>query len=94
MNLSHPIGFGIIGLGTIAEFHYQAIRAIPGCAFIGGYNHTPEKCSAFCQSHGGIAYPSLAALLADPWVCSDRWLRFDRIRERSIFHLELLRKRK
>lgn len=68
MNLSHPIGFGIIGLGMIAEFHFQAIQAIPGCSFIGGYNHTPEKCSAFCQSHGGIAYPSLDALLADPAI--------------------------
>lgn len=68
MDASKPIGFGIIGLGMIAEFHVNAIAAMESCKFIGGYNRTFGKALAFCSAHGGIPYPTAAELFADPGI--------------------------
>ena len=68
MNPSQPIGFGIIGLGMIAEFHVKAIENIPGAKFVGGYNRTFEKAKAFCAACGGTPFATAEDLFADPAI--------------------------
>ena len=65
MSNKKTIGFGIIGLGMIAEFHVKAINEIGGCQFVAGYNHNPEKAAAFCAKHGGTGYGDLDSFLSD-----------------------------
>jgi predicted dehydrogenase len=60
------IGFGIIGLGMIAEFHAKAIAEMEGCFFAAGFDEVPGKADSFCADHGGKPYSSLDAFLADP----------------------------
>jgi len=66
MKSSNGIGFGIIGLGMIAEFHAKAIENIEGCKFVAGYDHTPAHSESFCALHGGTPYTDLENFLADP----------------------------
>ncbi|QDT17830.1 Gfo/Idh/MocA family protein [Alienimonas californiensis] len=58
-------GFGIVGTGMISNFHANAIAEIDGAELIGCYNRTPEKAAKFVAEHGGEAFASLEALLAD-----------------------------
>ncbi|MFH5803865.1 Gfo/Idh/MocA family protein [Alienimonas sp. DA493] len=58
-------GFGIVGTGMISNFHANAIAEIDGAKLIGCYNRTPEKAAKFVEEHGGEAFDSLEALLAD-----------------------------
>ena len=41
MDTSKTVGFGIIGLGMIAEFHVKAIEEISGCRFAAGFDTVP-----------------------------------------------------
>ena len=59
------IGFGIIGLGMIAEFHAKAIKEIPGCHLVAGYDQVPGKADSFCSQNGGRPYTSLDGFLSD-----------------------------
>jgi predicted dehydrogenase len=61
-------GFGIVGLGMIAEFHAKAIESLPNARVAGAYSRSFDKASAFADKHGGEAYDDLDALLADPEV--------------------------
>ena len=65
---SDEIGFSIIGTGMIAEFHANAIRAVPGARLVGAYGSTPKQSEAFCQKHGIRPFHSLESLIADPEV--------------------------
>ncbi|NNJ24453.1 Gfo/Idh/MocA family protein [Alienimonas chondri] len=58
-------GFGIVGTGSISAFHAAAIAELEHAELIGCYNRTPEKAAAFAEEHGGQAFDSLEALLAD-----------------------------
>jgi predicted dehydrogenase len=60
------IGFGIIGLGVIADFHTKAIAEMEGCFFAAGFDAVPGRADSFCAGHGGKPYASLDAFLADP----------------------------
>jgi len=60
------IQFGLIGTGMIAEFHAQAIAAVPGARLSGVYSRSSEKATAFAEKHGAQAFTSLEALLAQP----------------------------
>ncbi len=65
--MGRKIGFGIIGLGVIAETHIAAISMNDNCAFIGAYDRTPGKAKAFCEAHGmGIPYDDLESFLSNP----------------------------
>ncbi|MFO1447718.1 MAG: Gfo/Idh/MocA family oxidoreductase [Opitutaceae bacterium] len=69
MEPSHPrsLGFGIVGVGLIADFHAQAIAGLPGCQLVGVCGRNADKTSAFAQRHGGaFATTDLDALLARP----------------------------
>ncbi|MCL2381056.1 MAG: Gfo/Idh/MocA family oxidoreductase [Treponema sp.] len=65
MGTSKTIGFGIIGLGMIAEFHVKAIKELDGCRFAGGYNPRPGRAAEFCAKHGGTGYDDLNAFMAN-----------------------------
>ncbi|GHV06586.1 oxidoreductase [Spirochaetia bacterium] len=66
MGAAGTIGFGIIGLGMIAEFHTRAIAEMAGCCFAAGFDAVPGRADSFCAANGGKAYSSLDAFLADP----------------------------
>jgi predicted dehydrogenase len=65
VNTLQSAGFGILGLGVIAEFHVQAIKEITGCRFAAGFDTVPGRAAAFCEKHGGTPYEDLSAFLAD-----------------------------
>jgi predicted dehydrogenase len=65
---SDSIGFAIIGTGMIAEFHANAIRAVPGAVLIGAYGNVPEQRRAFCEKMGIREYESLEAVIVDPAI--------------------------
>jgi predicted dehydrogenase len=57
--------FGLIGLGMIADFHARAIADIPNAQLAGCCSRTMEKAESFARQHGGKAYASMEAMLAD-----------------------------
>jgi UDP-N-acetyl-2-amino-2-deoxyglucuronate dehydrogenase len=62
-----PLGFGIVGIGLIADFHAQAIAGLAGCRLVGVCGRSQEKADAFARKHSvGFATTDLAALLALP----------------------------
>ena len=61
------LGFGIVGLGMIADFHAQAIAQITGAKLVGVATRNAEKARAFAEKHA-VPYftTSVAELLARP----------------------------
>ena len=60
------VGFGIIGLGVIAETHFIAIENNENCEFIAAFDAVEGKAKAFCERHGkGKAYDDLESFLSD-----------------------------
>jgi predicted dehydrogenase len=59
-------GFGIVGLGMIAEFHARAIAAMTGGRLVAALSRNRDKAERFCAEHGGKAYADMQAFLADP----------------------------
>lgn len=48
----HPrIGFGIVGVGMIADYHAQAIREAHGATLVGVMSRSAEKVQAFAEKH-------------------------------------------
>lgn len=67
--MSRQVGFGIIGLGVIAETHFVAIENNENCKFIGAYDSVEGKAKAFCEKHQkGKAYTNLDDFLSDPEI--------------------------
>ncbi|MEM7369154.1 MAG: Gfo/Idh/MocA family oxidoreductase [Bacteroidota bacterium] len=60
--------FGIIGGGSIAGFHAQAIQAMEQGQLGAAYVRNPDKAQAFAQAHGCKVYTSLEELLADDQI--------------------------
>ncbi|MGH7995481.1 MAG: Gfo/Idh/MocA family protein [Opitutaceae bacterium] len=61
-------GFGICGLGLIAEFHAQAIARMRGARLAGVVSRDPVKTGAFARKHGAEAATDLEDLLARPGI--------------------------
>lgn len=61
-------GFGVIGLGMIADFHVKAIQSLPNARFVAGFDMVPGRAEAFCALHGGTGYDDLNRFLQDPAV--------------------------
>ena len=61
-------GFGIVGLGLIADFHAQAIRAMGEGRLVAGFSSFPQEVQAFAGKYGCRGYSDLDAFLADPEV--------------------------
>lgn len=67
MASSAPLGFGIIGLGLIADFHAQAIADAAGAKLVAVCGRSAEKAHAFAEKHGAaFSTTDLAAFLARP----------------------------
>jgi UDP-N-acetyl-2-amino-2-deoxyglucuronate dehydrogenase len=61
------VGFGIIGVGMIADFHARAIAEARGARLIGVATRNAENARAFAQKHGLVlATTNVAELLARP----------------------------
>ncbi|HTL67747.1 MAG TPA: Gfo/Idh/MocA family oxidoreductase [Lacunisphaera sp.] len=61
------LGFGIVGLGMVADFHAQAIGQLAGARLVGVATRNPAKAAAFAAKHGVPFHTTdLAALLARP----------------------------
>jgi predicted dehydrogenase len=61
---SRDIGFGIVGTGSIADFHARAIAQVPGARVVAVTNRSGEKGAAFAATHGVSFEKDLASLLA------------------------------
>ena len=60
-------GFGIIGLGMIADFHAKAIGELSDGCLVAAYDMIPEKVFAFCSGKEGVnPYTDLEEFLSDP----------------------------
>lgn len=70
MSASSPIGFAIIGTGTIARLHARALAATPGTALRAVHSRSLERARAFAAEFACDAHDDLAALLARPDVAA------------------------
>src|SRR5512145_133478 len=66
--MSDPIGFAIIGTGMIANFHAEAIRAVPGAKLVAAYSRNQGNCRAFAEQQNCRAAASIEELVADPSI--------------------------
>ena len=63
------IGFGIVGVGMIADFHAKAIGKIPGVRIVGVADKIPERNRSFCERHGvGFSTLDVDELVSRPDV--------------------------
>jgi UDP-N-acetyl-2-amino-2-deoxyglucuronate dehydrogenase len=64
--MSH--GFGIVGLGLIADFHARAIQAISGSqgTLVACCSRSPEKAEKFAEKYNCRGYADLRRFLAHP----------------------------
>ncbi len=61
------LGFGIVGVGLIADFHARAIKEAPGCRLVAACGRSLDKTEDFARRYGAaFATTELAALLARP----------------------------
>jgi UDP-N-acetyl-2-amino-2-deoxyglucuronate dehydrogenase len=66
---SAPLGFGIIGLGMIAEYHARALAEVEGARLVAVATRRPDHGRAFAAQHGvEYAGPGVDALVARPDV--------------------------
>lgn len=66
---SSTLGFGIVGIGMIAEFHARAIASLSGANLVGVATRNANKAQAFAaKHHAPFATTELAALVARPDV--------------------------
>ena len=62
-----PLGFGIVGVGMIADFHAQAIAHTMGGRLVGVASRNPQNAEAFAHKHGvPFATTSVDELVARP----------------------------
>ncbi len=69
--MTGPRGFGIVGNGTIAEYHARAILGLDDARLVGAAGRSPAKAAAFVRALGaeGVrAFADVAELLARPDV--------------------------
>ncbi|MEM7429187.1 MAG: Gfo/Idh/MocA family oxidoreductase [Pseudomonadota bacterium] len=57
-------GFGIVGLGMIAEFHARAIAAMADAELVACFSRDHAKADAFSETFGGRGYSRLEDFLA------------------------------
>ncbi|WP_438482238.1 Gfo/Idh/MocA family protein [Oleiharenicola lentus] len=63
--MSSPIlGFGIVGTGSIAHTHAQAIASLPNARVVGVSSRSQENAHAFASKHGIVQVTATAAELA------------------------------
>lgn len=57
-------GFGIVGIGMIAEFHAKAIMEMNGGKLVACYSRSPEKAARFAEQYSCTGYSSYREFLA------------------------------
>ncbi len=62
------MNIGLIGTGTIAHTHAEAVKAIPGATLKGSFSRTKEKNLVFASKYGIKAYPSIDEMLNDAGI--------------------------
>ncbi|MEW4488864.1 Gfo/Idh/MocA family oxidoreductase [Thalassoglobus sp. JC818] len=62
------IGFGIVGTGMIAQFHAQAIAAIPDAVLVACFDMVGDRANSFAEENSCQAYTDLDEMLANPDV--------------------------
>ncbi|MCD6123140.1 MAG: Gfo/Idh/MocA family oxidoreductase [Spirochaetales bacterium] len=62
------IGFGIVGIGMIADFHAKALQATKNGKLIACYSRSQKKADAFGNKYNCKGYSSLSKFLSDPDV--------------------------
>ncbi len=63
--MKQKIGFGIIGLGSVAKTHAFALSKAEKSYLAGAFSSNKEKVEAFCKQYGGKPYTNLEDFLAD-----------------------------
>ncbi len=64
MSSTGTLGYGLVGTGSIADFHAQALSRVEGARLRAVCSRDPEKAAAFAARYGVGAEPDLPALLA------------------------------
>ncbi len=64
--MDRPLGFGVVGLGMIAEFHARALQAMAGAELVACYSRDPDKAAVFAARHGGTGHNDYDAFLDNP----------------------------
>lgn len=59
-------GFGIVGLGLIADFHAQAIQNMTGGKLVACLSRSEDKANAFAKKYNCRGYASMDAFLTNP----------------------------
>ncbi|MBA7534819.1 Myo-inositol 2-dehydrogenase [subsurface metagenome] len=59
-------GFGIVGLGLIADFHARAIEAMTNGRVVACLSRSEEKAAAFAKQFGCTGYSAMESFLAHP----------------------------
>jgi len=62
------LGFGIIGCGTIANWHVAGVRACKDAVLIGAADAKPEFSVKFCEKYGIKQFMSVEEMLACPEI--------------------------
>ena len=66
---------GIIGAGVIADFHAQALQAMPNTELVAAYARNQQKADLFSQKYGCAATQTWSNLFSiQAWM----WLRLAR----------------
>ena len=66
--MSEKLRVAIVGCGNIAEPYASTLGDYPQIELLGATDLIPERAQALVGKHGGVAYPTLADLLADDRV--------------------------
>ncbi len=66
--LDKPLRVGVVGCGNIAGGYARTLAAFDKIELVGAADMLPERAESFVAEHGGQAYASLEALLADETV--------------------------
>ena len=64
MSESRQIGYGIVGAGSIADFHARAIAMVPGAKLCAVSSRTVEGAARVATARGAVAATALDELLA------------------------------
>ena len=62
------VRFGILGCGSVANYHAAAIAAVEDAELVCACSNTPEKAQRFCEANGITWMPTYEEMLAYPDV--------------------------
>lgn len=65
---THPVGWGVLAPGRIAHSFCEDLALLPDARLVACGSRSSERAEAFAARHGGRAYDSYEALVADPEV--------------------------